>query len=344
VTWAVREKGYSQRRACGLVGLHPKTYRYASKRPLDEGLRRQLRELASQRRRFGYRRLGLMLERQGIKLNRKKLYRLYKEERLMVRKRGGRKRALGTRAPMAVPQDRNLRWSLDFVADTLVSGRRFRILTLVDDFTRECLTLVVDTSLTGLRVARELDRIAELRGYPGMVVSDNGTELTSNAILAWQQERDVEWHYIAPGKPMQNGFVESFNGRLRDECLNEHLFTNIKEAREIIEEWRIDYNPASQHPSGYVVEEKRFCWSGCDPAGYLGFCRARSAIDRAADVASAARAKTHGPSGRGWIASISPASAASRNVLGAIRRSFAALLRLSHGSIPPSAGLNTGMR
>ena len=143
---------------------------------------------------------------------------------------------------MTIPQDRNLRWSLDFVADTLVSGRRFRILTLVDDFTRECL-------LTGLRVARELDRIAELRGYPGMVVSDNGTELTSNAILAWQQERDVEWHYIAPGKPMQNGFVESFNGRLRDECLNEHLFTNIKEAREIIEEWRIDYNTNRPHTS-----------------------------------------------------------------------------------------------
>ena len=142
-----------------------------------------------------YRCLGLMLERQGIKLSPKKLYRLYKrrlqEERLTVRKRGGRKRALGTRAPMAIPQARNLRWSLDFVADTLDSGRRFRILTLVDDFTRECLGLVVDTSLTGLRVARELDRIAELRGYPGMIVSDNGTELTSNAILAWQRARGV---------------------------------------------------------------------------------------------------------------------------------------------------------
>jgi putative transposase len=137
VTWAIREKSYSQRRACRLVGMHPKTYRYASKRSSDEGLRKRLRELASQRRRFGYRRLGLMLERQGIKLNRKKLYRLYKEERLTVRKRGGRKRALGTRAPMAIPQDRDLRWSLDFVADTLVSGRRFRILTLVDDFTRD---------------------------------------------------------------------------------------------------------------------------------------------------------------------------------------------------------------
>ncbi len=189
-----------------------------------------------------------MLKRQGIKLNRKKLYRLYKEERLTVRKRGGRKRALGTRAPMAIPQSRNLRWSLDFVTDTLVSGRLPHP-TLVDDSTRECLGLVVDTSLTGLRVARELDRIAELRGYPGMLVSDNGTELTSNAILAWQQEHAVEWHYIAPGKPMQNGFVESFNGRLRDECLNEHLFTNLKETRQIIEEWRIDYNTNRPHSS-----------------------------------------------------------------------------------------------
>ena len=249
VTWAVREKGYSQRRACGLVGLHPKTYRYASKRTGDEGLRAKLRELASQRRRFGYRRLGLMLERQGIKLSPKKLYRLYKEERLTVRKRGGRKRALGTRAPMAIPQDRNLRWSLDFVMDTLVNGRRFRILTLVDDFTRECLGLVVDTSLTAPRVVRELDCIIETRGCPRMIVSDNGTEFTSNAILAWQQERDIEWHYIAPGKPMQNGFVESFNGRLRDECLNEHLFANLNEARQIIEAWRIDYNTNRPHTS-----------------------------------------------------------------------------------------------
>ena len=202
-----------------------------TKRSGDEELRRRLRELASQRRRFGYRRLGLMMERQGIKLSPKKLYRLYREERLTVRKRGGRKRALGTRAPMAIPQARNLRWSLDFVADTLASGRRFRILTLVDDFTRECLGLVVDTSLTGLRVARVLKRIVELRGYPCMIVSDNGTELISNAILAWQQARGVEWHFIAPGKPMQNGFAESFNGRLRDECLNEHICSPTSKRR-----------------------------------------------------------------------------------------------------------------
>ena len=249
MTWAVREKSYSQRRACGLVGLHPRTYRYRSKRPSDDGLRKRLRELASQRRRFGYRRLGLLLGREGIRVSNKKLYRLYTEERLTVRKRGGRKRALGTRAPMAIPQGRNQRWSLDFVTDTLVSGRRFRILTLVDDFTRECLGLVVDTSLTGQRVVRELDRIAEYRGCPRMIVSDNGTELTSNAVLAWQQERTIEWHYIAPGKPMQNGFVESFNGRLRDECLNEHLFTSLKGAREIIEDWRIDYNTNRPHTS-----------------------------------------------------------------------------------------------
>jgi putative transposase len=249
VTWAIGEKNYSQRRACRLVGLHPKTYRYASMRPDDGALRSKLRELASQRRRFGYRRLGLLLARAGIKLNHKKLYRLYKEERLTVRRRGGRKRALGTRARMTIPQGANLRWSIDFVVDTLAAGRRFRILTLVDDFTRECLGLVVDTSLTGLRVVRELDRVAELRGYPCMLVSDNGTELTSNAVLAWQQNHAVEWHYIAPGKPMQNGFVESFNGRLRDECLNEHVFTNLSEARQIIEEWRIDYNTNRPHTS-----------------------------------------------------------------------------------------------
>ena len=219
MSWAIEEKGYSQRRACGLVGIDPRVYRYRSTRPDDAGLRTRLRALASERRRFGYRRLHLLLKREGVEVNWKKLYRLYREERLTVRKRGGRKRALGTRAPMAIPQDRNQRWSLDFVSDTLVDGRRSRILCVIDDFSRECLATVADNSIAGERVARELDVIAERRGYPLMVVSDNGTELTSNAMLKWQQEHGVEWHYIAPGKPMQNGFVESFNGRLRDECL-----------------------------------------------------------------------------------------------------------------------------
>ena len=247
--WAIREKSYSQRRACQLVGLQPKTYRHVSRRPDDSDLRARLRALAAQRRRFGYRRLGLLLAREGIQVNHKKLYRLYREERLTVRKRGGRKRALGTRAPMALPQRANQRWSLDFLSDALADGRRFRILVVVDDFSRECLGLVVDTSLSGLRVGRELDRIAGSRGYPLLVVSDNGSELTSNAILKWQQERGVEWHYIAPGKPMQNGFCESFNGRCRDECLNEHLFDNLNHARRIIEAWRCDYNINRPHTS-----------------------------------------------------------------------------------------------
>lgn len=245
----MKDKSYSQRRACGLVGLEPKTYRYVSKRPDDAPIRQRLRALASERRRFGYRRLHILLRREGMALNRKKLYRLYREERLMVRKRGGRKRALGTRAPMAIPQGTNQRWSLDFVSDALACSRRFRILTVVDDFSRECLALVADNSLSGIRVARELDRIVAIRGRPCMIVSDNGTELTSRAMLEWQQERRVEWHYIAPGKPTQNGFIESFNGRLRDECLNEHLFTTLPEARRIIEAWKIDYNTRRPHSS-----------------------------------------------------------------------------------------------
>jgi len=248
-TWAIKDKSYSQRRACALVGLQPKTYRYASRRPDDAPIRRRLRELALERRRFGYRRLHILLRREGVVLNHKKLYRLYREERLMVRKRGGRKRALGTRAPMALPQGPNQRWSLDFVSDALACSRKFRVLAVVDDFSRECLALVVDNSLSGVRVARELDRIVERRGSPCMIVSDNGTELTSRAILGWQQDHRVEWHYIAPGKPTQNDFIESFNGRLRDECLNEHLFASLGEARRIVEAWRIDYNTRRPHSS-----------------------------------------------------------------------------------------------
>jgi putative transposase len=168
------DKEYSQRRACRLVGLAPKTYRYASKRPDDEPIRQRLRELATERRRFGYRRLHILLHREGVELNWKKLYRLYCEEWLMVRKRGGRKRARGTRAPMAIPQGANQRWSLDFVSDALACGRKFRILTVVDDFSPEC-ARVVDNSLSGIRVARELDRLMRGRGRPCMIVSDNGT-------------------------------------------------------------------------------------------------------------------------------------------------------------------------
>ena len=241
--------GYSERRACRLIGVDRTAFQYRPRRPEDAGVRERLRELANERRRFGYRRLAVMLKRDGLRLNLKKVYRLYKEERLTVRKRGGRKRALGTRAPMAIPQGVNQRWSIDFVQDAIEDGRRFRILNVVDDFTRECLASVLDTSLSGVRVVRELDRLCLLRGRPAMVVSDNGTELTSHAVLRWVEETGIEWHYIAPGKPVQNAFVESFNGRLRDECLNEHVFRSLSQARAIVEAWRIDYNTVRPHSS-----------------------------------------------------------------------------------------------
>jgi putative transposase len=173
---------YSQRRACRLVDVDPKTVR---RQPAPDALavRERLRVLAGERRRFGYRRLGILLAREGIVMNHKKLLRLYREEGLSVRRRRGRKRATGTRAPMAIPQGPNQRWSLDFVADALAWGRRFRVLAVVDDFTREALALVVDTSIGGQRVARELEALIGIRGKPAMIVSDNGSELTSRAVL-----------------------------------------------------------------------------------------------------------------------------------------------------------------
>ncbi len=164
-----------------------------------------------------------------------------------MRKRGGRKRALGTRAPMLVPLMPNQRWSLDFVSDQFTDCRRFRVLTVVDDCTRECLGLIADTSLSGLRVARELHQIIAQRGSPKMIVSDNGTEFTSNAILKWADETKVQWHYIAPGKPQQNGFIESFNGKFRDEKLNDTLFSSLHQARVELATWKNDYNHHRPH-------------------------------------------------------------------------------------------------
>ena len=241
--------GVSQRRACQAIGADRSSVRYRRRRPDDGLLRSRLREIAAVRRRFGYRRLHILLRREDLTLNHKKLRRIYAEERLQVRRRGGRKRALGARAPLALPQGPNQRWSMDFVHDQLCDGRRFRILAIVDDFTRECLALVADTSLSGLRVGRELDAIVAERGKPATCVSDNGTELTSTAILRWSQERRVAWHYIAPGKPQQNAFIESFNGSLRDELLNETLFSSLAHARAVLAEWQLDYNTVRPHSS-----------------------------------------------------------------------------------------------
>lgn len=258
----VDRHGLSERRACALAGLHRSVFQYQKRGAGDEVLRRRLCSLANERRRFGYRRLGILLAREGYEVNHKKLFRLYREEGLTVRRRRSRKRALGTRRPILVPARANQRWSLDprhghlnqwhvhsSMSDAFADGHRFRVLCIVDDCTREALATVVDRSLSGVRMTRELDALIHRRGQPDMIVSDNGTEMTSHAVLRWCQETGVGWHYIAPGKPMQNAFVESFNGRLRDECLNEHIFGNLAEARKIIENWRIDYNTERPHRS-----------------------------------------------------------------------------------------------
>ncbi len=243
------QHGVSERRACDVLQVDRSSVRYKSTRPDDVDLREAMKNMAAVRRRFGYRRIHVMLRRQGWQVNHKKIMRLYREEKLHVRKRGGRKRALGTRKPMLLPNRVNERWSLDFVHDVFTDGRKFRILAVIDDFSRECLSLVADTSLSGMRTARELNKLIQQRGKPNTIVSDNGTEFTSMAILKWSEEKAVEWHYIQPGKPMQNGFVESFNGSFRDECLNETLFSTLSEAKTKITEWKDDYNQNRPHSS-----------------------------------------------------------------------------------------------
>src|SRR5208282_733623 len=246
--------GLSERRACSIVNADRKMIRYRSCRPPDTELRTQLRDLANERKRFGYRRLFILLRQDGEPSGINRIYRLYREEGLTVRKRRSRRRAVGTRAPILVDAAANARWSLDFVHDQFACGRRFRILNIVDDVTRECLAAIPDTSISGRRVARELTALINRRGRPGMIVSDNGTEFTSNAMLAWAQDNRIVWHFIAPGKPMQNGFCESFNGRMRDELLNESLFLDLDHARSRIANWIDDYNQRRPHSAlGYLT-------------------------------------------------------------------------------------------
>ena len=233
VAHACDTHGVSQRRACKALNVDRTSVRYRSLRPDDAALRDAMKAVAAQRRRFGYRRIHVMLERQGITMNQKKLRRLYREEKLQVRRRGGRKRALGTRRPMLVPDRPNIRWSLDFVSDALTDGRRFRVLAVVDDYTRECLALVADTSLSGIRVVRELDAIITKRGGPSAIVSDNGTEFTSMAIvnrrarmtpdrrpiltpiLATRRERSARRNWSGLCSRADRGSVGTVTGRLR---------------------------------------------------------------------------------------------------------------------------------
>lgn len=192
--------------------------------------------LAGERRRFGYRRLAIFLRREGFTDNIKKIHRIYREEKLMVRRTTGRKKATGTRQPLPRPDSIHQVWSLDFMSDAFTDGRRFRVLAVMDQCSRECLTIMADTSMPGLRVVRELDSLIALHGKTKVIVSDNGPELTCRAVLIWASEHNIDWHYIQPGKLQQNGYTESLNDKIRDECLNEHWFGSITEARAIVED------------------------------------------------------------------------------------------------------------
>jgi putative transposase len=247
----------SQRRACGLIGLGRSSLRYRPQPPKDEALGRRLAELARQRGRFGYRRLHVLLRREGYPVNHKRVLRLYRLAGLGLRQQK-RKRMPGVaRGRPQLPSQPNECWALDFVSDTLAWGRRIRCLTVVDCFTREAPAIELDTSLPGARVVRVLEALSNQRGLPTTIVMDNGPELTSRVLDQWAYEHGVALRFIDPGKPVQNAFIESFNGRFRDECLNQHWFVNLAQARRIVEAWRLDYNRARPHSAlGYLTPEE----------------------------------------------------------------------------------------
>ena len=246
--FVVDELQMSQRRACGLIGIRESSFRYRSVRKVIPELREMLVLFAQDRPRWGYRRLHVLLRREGFAVNHKRLYRLYRAEGLAVRRRRHRRLAR-PRIALTAPSRPNERWSLDFVSDQLADGRAFRALNVVDDHTRECRGIEVDTSISGQRVTRVLDRLVDEHGLPLALLFDNGPEFRSRALEEWAYRRGVQLHFIQPGKPTQNAFVESFNGRFRDECLNEHWFATLADARERIEDWRVDYNQVRPHSS-----------------------------------------------------------------------------------------------
>lgn len=239
----------SSRRACRLAGLWRSTWEYRSRRVEPAGLRRRIKELASERPRFGYPRLHVLLRREGHVFNRKRIYRIYREEGLQLRRKKRKRVAAAPRRAMPIPDRPHKRWSMDFMSDSLRTGQRMRTLNVVDDCTRICTAITVDTSITGERVARTLDEATAVYGQPKGIVVDNGPEFISRVLDEWAYSRGIELHFIQPGKPNQNAFVESFNGKMRDECLNQHAFDDLADARNKIEAWRRDYNACRPHES-----------------------------------------------------------------------------------------------
>jgi putative transposase len=243
------ERGLGVTRACGLVDISRSLYRYRSRRPDSAALRARIEAIAAVKRRYGYRRVYWRLRREGWEVNRKRVYRLYRDAGLAVRRRKRKRIGPFERKPLPKPMVANLSWSMDFVADGLIGGRRLRCLTIVDDCTRECLVIEVDTSITGVRVQGVLERLADTRGLPKSITVDNGPEFDGQVLDKWAYRRSVQLSFIRPGKPNENAYIESFNGKFRDECLNEHWFISLAHARSVIEAWRIEYNTERPHSS-----------------------------------------------------------------------------------------------
>lgn len=252
--------GLSERRACRLIGAPRATMRYRCRGLTVTPLRERMRALAAQKPRAGYRTLWRWLRREGWRVNHKRIHRLYRLDGLTVRRRR-RKRVAVQRLPLVVPVRPNVRWSMDFMRDTLANGRPFRTFNVVDDATRECLAIEVDHSLPGARVVSVLEQIIGRRGSPQVIVGDNGPEFISQVLDAWAYQRGVTLHFITPGKPTQNAFVESFNGRFRDECLDQHWFVGLHDARVTIDTWRVEYNTARPHGSLHDLTPEEFAIS-----------------------------------------------------------------------------------
>ena len=251
---AREEARLSERRACGLMEIDRGSVRYRKRRRDDQPLRQRLRELAYERRRYGYRRLHVLLRREGWVVNHKRVYRLYREEGLLVRQRRRKRAAAHERVPLPAPLRPDQGWSMDFMADALGNGRRFRTLNIVDEYTREAPAIEVDTSLPGARVVRVLEELKQQGRKPEWIVTDNGPEFTGKDLDEWAYKNGVRLETIRPGRPMENGYIESFNGKMREECLNEHWFVDLADAREKIEVWRVDYNTRRPHSAlGYLT-------------------------------------------------------------------------------------------
>jgi putative transposase len=276
VGWLVQAHQASVRRGCRLIGLSTATWQYIRRGRIDNGaLLARLQAHAAVRPRYGYRRLHTLVSREGIVANHKRVHRVYREAGLQVRRRRRKRLTRGERVPLPVPSRPRERWSMDFMVDTLADGRGFRTLNIVDDFTRECVAIEVDRSLPGARVVRVLERLAETIGLPQVLVSDNGPEFAGRTLDAWAYRRGIELRFIRPGKPIENAYVESFNGKFRDECLNEHWFLSVAEAQQIIEAWRIDYNTVRPHRSLRQQTPAAYAAAACaGPKPGCGACSA----------------------------------------------------------------------